>query len=54
MSTLTVVLAVPTVVATVVAVVGVVVGVGAGGIGAGPTVKTPFMPAAAWPDTVLR
>jgi hypothetical protein len=46
MSTLTVVLAVPTVVDTVVGtVVKVVLGVGV--IGAGPTVKTPFMPAAA-------
>jgi len=54
--TRTVVVAVPTVVedGRVVVVVGVVVGAGVVVTAAGPTEKTPFMPAAAWPETVLR
>jgi hypothetical protein len=55
-ATRTVVVAVPTVVegGGVVVVAGVVVGAGVVGTAVGPTEKTPFIPAAAWPGTVLR
>src|SRR6266568_3439115 len=53
--TRTVVEAVPTVVeGGAVVTVGVVVGVVVVATAFGPTEKTPFMPAAAWPETVLR
>jgi hypothetical protein len=54
-STVTVVLAAPTVVdGGAVVVVGVAVVVGVVATAAGPTERTPFMPAAAWPGRVLR